>query len=256
MPGERFNRIASYALSRPEAYLIVGVTFAAVIVAIIGGWPGWVTVACIAGGLVMLGLLVLDSLSDPNTEREASIADVDAGQIGDRELRAKVDKALEYVRGAQRLAREDTSGVLGAASEELPQMEQAARLICQMGLRLQAFRADRLIQQDLADLRQQEKGRATLNKDQRAQLDTLERLDQLVHTAEQEIDSTVANLGRSYAEMQSIKVTPEFRGRAKDALDELKASAQRLSDLSDGYDEAYGKRTVQAINVDQRGGDA
>lgn len=244
MPSERFKRIAVYTLARPEAYLIVGVAFAAVIVAIVGHWPGWVVLASVAGGIALLGLLMLESLSDAGAERDSAIVDIDASRIRDPELRGKVRKALEYVRGAHRLAGRDTSGTLGAASEELPQMEQAARLMCQMAMRLQEFRADSLIQRDLADLQQRRADRASLSEEQQAQLDALEHLNNLVQTAQQEIDNTLADLGRSYAEMQSIKVTPEFRGRVSDAIEQLKASAQRLSDLADGYDEAYGHRTV------------
>ncbi len=245
MDRERFRRIASYALGRSEAYVIVGVTFAAVLAAILGGWPGWIIPAALGGGVLLLGLLVWDTLADPSAERDASLADLDPCRIRDKEMQEKARRALEYVRGAQRLAREDREGILGAASAELPQLERAARLICQMGLRLQEFRSDRLIQQDLASLREQPSGEAKhLSADQMAHRQSLQELQRLVDSAQEEMDNTLANLGRSYAEMQSIKVTPEVRGRAIEALEELKSSAQRLADLADGYDAAYGRRSA------------
>lgn len=243
MAGDRLRRIAGYSLSRPEAYIIVGLVFVAVVVAILGRWPGWVILASVAGGVVLLALLFFDSLADPNVERDSSIGDVEVSRVRDPVLQGKVRRTLEYVRAAQELARRDTSGTLATADDELPQLEQAARSVYQMSLRLQEFKSDRLLQRDLADL-QQRSGRGQLNKDQKAQLATLQRLDELVHTAEQEIDSAVAHLGRSYAEMQAIKVTPEFRGRAADALSELAASSQRLSELAAGYDEVYGNRAL------------
>ncbi len=230
-------------MSRPEAYIIVGLVFVAVVVAIFGHWPGWVILASVAVGVVLLALLFFDSLADPSAERDASIADVDMGRVLDRVLQAKVRRALEYVRASQELARRDTSGVLSTADDELPQLEEAARSVYQMSLRLQDFKSDRLVQRDLADL-QQRSGRGQLTSDQEAQLSTLRRLDELVRSAEGEIDSALAHLGRSYAEMQAIKVTPEFRGRTAEALGDLAASTQRLSELAVGYDQAYGNRAL------------
>ena len=244
MQRQRLNRIIGYALSRREAYLIVGLVFLAVVVAILGKWPGWVVGASIGAGSVLLVLLIADSLADLNVERDASLADVEVGQVKDPDLRAKVRKALEYVRAAHQLARRDKSGILDAADDELPQLEQAARSIYQMSLRLQEFRADRLLQRDLAELQPQGARRRPLTKDQEAQLGTLKRLHELVRSAEAEIDSAVAHLGRSYAEMQAIKVTPEFRGQSADPLEELGASTRRLSDLAEGYDQVYSSRPL------------
>lgn len=240
MRRRRLNRIVGYTLSRVEAYLIVGLVFVAVVVAIVGRWPGWVIVVSVVAGAALLGLLVLDSLSDPDVERDASLADIDVGRISDPALRDKVRRALEYVRAAHKLAQQDAGDVLGAADDELPQLQQAARSIYKMSLRLQDFRADRLLQRDMRDLLQRSSGQGELTRDQAAQLRTLRRLDELVRNAEQEIDRSLAQLGRSYAEMQAIKVTPELRGRAVDALDQLGASTRRLSELAEGYDEVYG----------------
>ncbi len=244
MGNDRLNRIVGYALSRREAYFIVALVFIAVMVAIVGKWSGWIIVGSVAVGAVLLGLLVIDALADPGAERDASLADIDVAQVTDPSLKTKIRKALDYVRAAQKLARGDKSGVLDAADDELPQLEQAARSIYRMSLRLQECRADRLLQRDLADLQRTRSGRAQLTSEQEEQLNTLQRLDDLVRSAEREIDAALAHLGRSYAEMQAIKITPEFRGRAADALGELASSTKRLSDLAEGYDEVYGRRSV------------
>lgn len=238
MENDRLKRIAGYALSRPEAYVIVLLVFLAVLVAILGGWPGWVIVASILAGIVLLGLLVIDSLGDPNAERDASISDVDASQVRDPALREKVRRALEYVRAAHKLTKDDSDDTLASVRDELPQLEQAARSIFQMVLRLEQFHSDRLLQRDLADLRKRTQ-HGQLSKDQQAQLSTLDRLDGLIRGADQEIDSALAHLGRSYAEMQAIKVTPELRGQATAALGDLDASSKRLSELAEGYDQVF-----------------
>ena len=95
MRSERLNRIISYALSRPAAYFIVGLVFLAVVVAVVGRWPGWVILASVGAGVVLLGLLIVDALFDPNTERDAAIADVDPSRLRDPALREKLRKALE-----------------------------------------------------------------------------------------------------------------------------------------------------------------
>ncbi len=242
MQSSRLSRVVSYALSQTAAYLIVGLVFIAVVVAILGHWPWWTVLASVVVGAVLLGLLVLDALGDPGVERQACLADVEIGRIGEPALRAKVRQALEYVGAAQRLASQDKSGVLDAADDELPQMEQAARSIYQMSLRLQEFRADRLIQRDLAALEDQRSHRGRLTDDQEEHLAALHRLEELVRSAESEIDGALAHLGRSYAEMQAIRITPEVRGRAAEALEELGQSTKRLSELAQGYDEVYGRR--------------
>ena len=243
MESERLKRITSYALSRPEAYIIVLLTFLAVLVAIIGGWPGWIIMVCIGAGVVLLALLVVDSLGNPDAERDASIADVDLSRIRDTELRNKVRRALEYVRASHKMTKEDTGDALASARDELPQLEQAARSIYQMVLRLQDFRGDPLLRRDTEDLRKRsQQGR--ISKDQKEQLNTLNRLEELVRSADQEIDGALAHLGRSYAEMQAIKVTPELRGRAAAALDELDASSKRLTELAEGYDEVFSSRAL------------
>ena len=239
MRGERLNRIVGYALSRPSVYLVVALTFVAVVLAIIGQWPGWVILASVAGGAALLGLLVLDSLTDPHAEGDAVLADIDPGNVRDRALRTKVVQSVEYVRAAQKLTRLDPDGTLALADEELPQLERAVRSIFQMALRLQDFRADRLVARDLALLQGMRANKGDLTADQQEQLGALQRLAELVRTAEGEIDSALANLGRSYAELQAIKVTPEFRGRVADALQEWESSSKRLSDLARGYDEVY-----------------
>jgi len=236
---KRIGRIIGYALSRITAYLVVGLVFLAVVVAIIGGWPTWVILASIAGGLVVLGLLVVDALLQPSIELDVSIADIDIKELHNAALREKVRRALEYNYAALKLARHDKSGVLDLADNELPQLSEAARSIYQMCLRLQEFRADRLIERDFAELQRQREIHGQLTSQQEAQLQALERLNELVRSAEREIDSALAHLGRSYAEMQAIKVTPELRGRAGEALEELETSTKRLSDLAQGYDEVY-----------------
>lgn len=246
MQRDGFKRILWYALGRTEAYLIVGLVFVAVVVAIIGRWPGWVILAGVVMGVILLALLVVDSLSDPGAQREASIAGVDPGRIRDAALRAKVRRALDYIRASQKLARQDSSGVLDAADDELPQLEAAARSIYQMSLRLQDFRSDRLIPQDLASLGQEKSRRGHLDDDREAQLASLQRLDLVARSAEQEIDRALAHLGRSYAEMQAIRVTPELRGHAAATREELHASTKRLAELAQGYDEVYGRRSLPA----------
>ncbi|MDP2662740.1 MAG: hypothetical protein Q8R28_18650 [Dehalococcoidia bacterium] len=241
MEIDRFKRIAGYALTRPEAYIIVVLVFLVALVDILGGWPGWIIAAGIVAGAALLGLLILDSLSDPNSEREASIADVEAGRVRDPALRNKVLRALEYVRAAQKLAKAGAGDTLGSVRDELPQLEQAARSMFQMAIRLQDFQSDRILQRDLADLRKEsEQGRLT--DEQKDQLDSLNRLDELVRSADQEVDGALSVLGRSYAEMQTIRATPELRGQAAAALEELDASSRRLSELAEGYDQVFGSR--------------
>jgi hypothetical protein len=240
---DRLNRMVGYALNRREAYLIVLVTFAAVIVAIVGRWPLWVVGASVVVGALLLALLVIDSLSDPDVEQEASLAGLELDRVIDKGLRSSVKKAMEYVCGAQQLVRRDREGLLTSAGDELPQMEEATRSIFQMALRVQEYRSDALIQRDLAELRATAGRSRTVSDSRQEQLASLEKLDSLIRSAEQEIDAALAHLGQSYAEIKAIKVTPELQGQSIAALEGLNESARRLSDLAQGYDEVFGKRT-------------
>jgi hypothetical protein len=241
---DRLNRIVGYALSRHEAYLIVLVTFVAVMVSILRGWPVWVVAACLVGGVVLMVLLVADSLADPAVEQEASMADLEVGRVTDKALRASVLKAMEYVRGVHQLVRRDREGLLTSARDELPQMEQAVRSLYQMALRVQEYRADTLIQRDLADLRAEASRTRNVSSSRQEQLASLEKLESLIRSAEQEIQAAVAQLGQSYAEIKAISVTPELRGQSIAALEDLHQSTERLSDLAHGYDEVFGQRTA------------
>jgi len=94
----------------------------------------------------------------------------------------------------------------------------------------------------LADLQQVQAGRGTLTEDQREQLKSLQKLDELMRSSEQALDRALADLGRSYAEMRTIEATPELRGRDIDSLRALDESTRRLSDLAAGYDEVFSGR--------------
>lgn len=244
MRRERLSRLAAHTLTRVEAYIIVITVFAAVIVAIVGGWPIWIVPVSLVVGIALLGLLVLDSLSDPRVERDAAVSDLDPGQIRDPALRAKLQRALEYVRATQRLAGGDASGILDAADDELPQIEDAARSIFRLSLRIQGYRSDPLILRDLADLRRRKDRGGRMSEEEEAQLSALERLDELVRASDREIDDALAQLGRSYAEMQTISATPEFRGRDAFVLQDLEDSTRRLSDLAANYDEVFRSRDL------------
>lgn len=240
MRHSRLRQVIGYSLTRPEAYLIVGLVFAAVLVAIVGQWPAWIIAASIGAGLVLMVLLIIDSLSDPNAEREAAMAGIDLDRLSDRALRGRVQRAIAYVDAARKLAARDAGGAFDPAGEEIPELEDAVRSVYQMALRLQECRLDPLVQKDLEDLRARS---GNLTADQKAQLSALRRLEELGSEAEQEIESALANLGRSYAELQAISVTPEFKGRAADALGQLRACTRRLGDLAKGYDEAFSGRS-------------
>lgn len=217
--------------------LIVGAGLGIVVL----GLATWMVAAWV---LVCAGLFVatvLDTLSDPEKERDAALADVDPDQLRDRALRDRVYQALRYMKSARKLIGEAKSGQLDSAAAELPDMEATTRSIFQVAGRLEKYGDDQILRNDLSSLKA--KGNR-LTESQKGYLETLTKLDYLMKEAANQIDSALAEMGQSYASMQAILVKPEFFGAAAESFDRVREVTRRLDDISTSFDEVYQHRTI------------
>ncbi|MBI2863177.1 MAG: hypothetical protein HYX94_01260 [Chloroflexi bacterium] len=237
--SSRLGRLILYSLNRPLALVAIGLLIGgAGLGSLVLGLASWMVAAWV---LVCAGLFVatvVDTLADPERERDAALADVDPDDLRDRALRDKVYQALRYVKSARKLIAEAKGGVLDSAAADLPDMESAARSIFQVAGRLQRYGGDPILRNDLANLKQ--KG-PRLTESQKSYLETLNKLESLMKEASDQIDSALAEMGQSYASMQAILVKPEFLGTAADSFDRVREVTRRLDDISTSFDEVYGR---------------
>lgn len=233
----RLKRLILYSLNRPLvlfsiALLILGSGLGIFVFAL----SPWVIAAWIVVCLGLFLATVIDTLSDPEKERDAALADVDPGNIRDRTLRDKVRQAVRYVRSARKVIGEAKAGQLDSAAGDLPALEAATRSIFQVAGRLERYRSDQILRNDLANLGQKGK---RLTDSQKRYLETLNKLESLMREASEGIDNALAEMGQSYASMQAILVKPEFWGGAADSFERVREVTRRLDDISTSFDEVY-----------------
>jgi hypothetical protein len=233
--------IALYALGRWQTavvVLIACVGIAGTIVAL--GANPWLIAAWVAFGLIgVLGMVVV-SFRDQRSIDEALAPQIPIDQLKTPELREAVRRAIEY-RNAIRDAVAALPSPDTRASLELitRQFDDPALLIFNLGLSVERFRNDRLIQTDLQRLRALNRAGRLTDAD-REHLDRLERLESLIGEAGGKINGMLAQLGSSYAEVQTIGAAGEIRGaRTQHALDEVADRANELTQLTKALEEVY-----------------
>lgn len=233
--------IVLYALGRWQTAVVVFVACAGIAATILlfGGdllllslWLGF--------GLVGVVAMVLATFRDEQAIDEALTPAVDVSRLRTPELREAVRRAQEYREAIRRAVAAVPRPELRASLELIAlRFDNPAALILQLGLSIERFRHDPLIQRDLKRLRALERtGR--LSAHDRAHLDNLLRLERLIGEAEEKVETMLAQLGSSYAEVQAIGAAGDIRGgRMAQALDEVAERAAELSHLSRALEEAY-----------------
>ncbi|MCS6801278.1 MAG: hypothetical protein RMM58_02275 [Chloroflexota bacterium] len=245
MPPQTARRAAValvlYALGRWQTAVVVLVACAGIAATILffdsqpvllGVWLGF--------GLIGAAAMVLATFRDERAVEEALAPVLDLRRLRTRELREAVQRAQEYREAIRQAVAAAPRPELRASLEMITaQFDNPAALILELGVSIERFRHDRLIQRDLARLRAQQRA-GRLSEHDRAHLDNLLRLERLVAEAEQKIQAMLAQLGSSYAEVQMIGATREIRGgRMEQALDEVADRAAELSQLRRALEEAY-----------------
>jgi hypothetical protein len=240
--ADRRASVLSYALNRWQTLAIVLVACLGVAgtIAFLDANPAILAV-WVVFGLLGVGAMVLVSFRDTASVDDALSSNVNPGELRDRALREKVVKAQAYERAVRQAIRETSSPTLRESLALITrEIADPVGLIFVLAKRLEAYRSDTLLQQDLRGL---VAGRATLTEPQREQLTSLEKLDSLMRESAAAIDGALAQLGASYSAVQLARSAGELRGATvDDVLADLRTQRRQLSALNESLDEVYSER--------------
>jgi hypothetical protein len=209
------------------------------------------TVAFLDGNLAVIAVwivfglggvlaMVLVSFRDAASVDDALSSAVNLGELHDPALRAKVAKAQAYERAVRQTIRETSRPELRESLTLITrEIADPVGLIFRLAKRIEAYRSDALLQQDLRRL---SAGRPTLTDPQREQLTSLEQLDRLMAESAAAVDGALAQLGASYSAVQLARSAGELKGgTVSDVLADLRSQRQQLFDLNASLDEVYGR---------------
>ena len=219
----------------------------------------------LALGAVGVAGMVIATLTDKQ-EATKAVADMfheehDPGLIKDNELKAKYLRALEYYDRLQEVASQMKSQQLRERTgESVRQMGEWVANIYRLALRLQAFRADGILNRDrqqvpqaLRDLqvRQRQETNPALREQfdatvtvKRQQYENIRTLDALMQKADLQLDNSIAALGTAYSQLLLIGTSREIDNTAARSLQEsVRDEVASLQDLVTSINEVYDYRT-------------
>jgi len=250
----------AYAVMRWESAVVIAMTLVLTFLFTypFPWWPWWGWPAL---GLVAEGLIVWTSLTDLRTgERvvaEMFREEFNPGAIRDQDLRAQVERALEYRARMEALARGTPAGVLrDRLGATIRGVEDWMRNIYALAQRLDRYHADQVIHEDLEsvpaalkslELRlRREDDPAVRQQLQEAlrgrqtQWETLGRLQNTMERAEAQLETTVAALATVYAQLQLIGARKAEGPEAERVAASIRDEVAALQDIVAAMDEVYG----------------
>ncbi len=223
-------------------------------------WQWWYWVI---GGGAAWGVLLVSMLADPAFGARV-VADMlrrnlDPTRLGNKELRAKINKAMDY---RQRIAEAFGGARQNVLPEDLTVLEsQIDDWIANMyglAVRLDAFEREDVIHQDLrsvplaiknltAKMKEEDDDavREQMQQTLRAkeqQYDSLKKLENMMQKAELQMDSTMTALGTVYSQLLLVGVKDIDSGRARRLRQDIGEQVNQLHDLVSSLDEVYAHR--------------
>ena len=221
----------------------------------IWGWP--------ALGAVAVGVLMYSSITDAETNAKVLLdlfqEQFNPGRIRDPQLRDSVKQALEYQRRIEALVRKQRKGILRERLEDTAaQLADWVANIYQLAARLDAYRRDALLRQQLKSVPQELEsllGRRKFERDaeigaqldaliagKRAQWQTLRTLQTKMEQAELQLEQSLTALATVYSQVQLINVQDIESGRSERLFEDIREQVARLNDLVGSLNEVYDYR--------------
>ena len=253
------SAILQYAIFRWESAVVLALTIVLIFLVPrpFGWWPSWGWPLL---GLVGLAALFYSSLTDADTNARVLLdlfqEQFDMRSLRDRELRQKVDSALEYQRRIETQVRKQRPGqIRDRLDDTANQITDWLSNIYQLAARLDDYRADDLlarqretVQQELAQLTAQQKNErrpdvlAQLNAvvdSKGKQWQTLRELDARMQQAALQMDQSLTALATVYSQVQLIDAQSINSGRAERLNQDIQEQVARLNDLVTSINEVY-----------------
>ena len=213
----------------------------------------------IAGALIWLGITVAVFVN-PNTGArivaEMLRAKFDVSAIRDPESRRRIEKALEYRSQIEAAVSRARQGLLrDNLAETAAEIDEWLENLYSLAVRLDAFQADRTIQQDLRSvpeaLESYERRLKTVGDDRlraqmqnvydskRTQWESLRNLQETMVKARLQMDNTLSALGTVYSQVLLIGVKDIEGGRARRLHEDIAEEIKSLQDVVGAMDEVY-----------------
>jgi hypothetical protein len=234
-----------YALGRWQTAAVVFLAcpgIAATILVLPGNLLLVLTWLLLGGITGVVGIVVL-TFRDPDAVAEALRPPRALTQLRTPALREAVRRAEAYQTALRRAVATLPRPELRASLELITaRFGDAPALVLALGRTIERFQSDPLIQAGLARLRGEQR-RGQLSPAEQEHLENLEQLAAMAREAQAKIEAMLAQLGSSYAEVQTISAVGEIRGgRIEQALAEVADRAQELRQLSAALEEVYAAR--------------
>ncbi len=220
-------------------------------------FPWW---AWLAGGGVAWGAIVLSILNDDKAAAQVA-ADLlkqkyEPTAIKSGDMRDKLIKAFEYRSQIAAAVARTRSGVLRDHLEQTAsEMDNWIGGLWEVARRVDTFETDRTIQQDLQsvpatvrnlearaksepypDVRKQIEGTLATR---RAQLESLQSLQQANERGKLQIDQTLSSMGTVYSQLLLMDAKDIDSGKYQRLQDDIAGEVKGLRDIADAMDEVY-----------------
>ena len=251
--------IVQYAFLRWENAVIIGGTLLLMFFLPhpFKGWPAWAW-----PGLGLLGVvtIVVSSLGDAaaNTKVQLNLfqEQFNPRKVVDSQLRAELEKALEYQRRIEAYIGTQRAGVLRDRLEDTAaQIADWVANIYQLALRLDAYRHDPLLGQERASVpkeldalaaRQQLETNPEVKEQlglvidsKRKQWESLSALNNRMAQAELQLEQSNTALATVYSQTQLISAQDIESGRSDRLRQDIQEQVARLNDLVSSINEVY-----------------
>lgn len=253
------STLLQYAFFRWESAVILAVT---IILTFLlprpfSWWPrfGWPAL-----GLFGLAIIVYSSLTDAKANADILLTlfqeQFNPRNIADKDLRAKVESALEYQRRIEIQVRRQSTGVIRDRLEDTAgQITDWLSNIYQLALRLDAYRRDDLLTRErdalprelerVTQQRQQERNPAVQQQldaviaGKRDHWQALRDLDARMKQASLQLDQSLTALATVYSQIQLIDAQSIGSGRAERLRADIQEQVARLNDLVSSINDVY-----------------
>jgi hypothetical protein len=255
--------LIQYAIFRVESALIIAISLVLTFVypRPFYWWPrfGWLLL-----GVVALGVIIYSSLTDAEANAQIMLnmfqEQFNPRAIADKELRSKVESALEYQRRIETQIRQHKSGLIRDRLEDTAgQITAWLSNIHQIALRLDTYRRDDLLDRERSALPKEidqlmAQRRTEGNAKVQEQLDqviagkrdhwqSLRALDARMKEASLQLDQSVTALATIYSQVQLIDAQSIGSGRAERLQADIQEQVARLNDLVSSINDVYNINT-------------
>jgi len=257
------STLIQYALFRVESALVIAVALVLTFV-YPHPFPFWPSYGWILLGLVGLVVIIYSSLTDADANAQILLnafqEQFDPRTIKDRELREKVETALEYQRRIETQIRQQDNGLIrDRLNDTAGQITDWLSNIYKLALRLDAYQRDELLERERATTPKEidqllAQRRNETNPKVQQQLDSviagkrdhwqsLRDLDARMKEAELQLDQSVTALATIYSQIQLIDAQSIDGGRAERLQADIHEQVARLNDLVSSINDVYDHNT-------------